>query len=264
MIHKKGLVFPFTFIPNHVLERVLTHWERIVLFLPHGLEPQAGLDRYLDSGRISLKRPSKDLMPPDSFPYLLREYKTWISTNLDKSYVDFLRYAKPAPYEEDSIYGIRGVLRKGLQKEISPQELSLKWHLILHLFHETLLKMYEAQKFILEAKSTEPIFKEAVFDEEILDHPLDDLTSMDIREYFDQQQLEDVIEAWLGLFGAYLVAQEELITWHEEIIQVLIGDIPVTYMYTEEGFTQYTLPNEGTLYPKHVNVLKGKNIYLIG
>lgn len=260
---ERGLVFPFTFIPNHVLERVLTHWDHIVLFLPHGLEPQAGLEPYLEAGKIEIERPPKELEPPDSFPYLLREYKTWISTSYDKAYKDFLRFTKADFYEEDSIYRIRGILRKGAHKGISLQEMTLKWHIVLHLWHETLERMYEAQKLILEAKSAAPIFKEAVFEEELLDHPLRDLTSMDLMEYVDKEQLGDVLEAWFGLFGFLLKEREELITWHEEVVEVLIGDTPITSMPTEEGFTLYILPHNELLQPKYGNIPKDLAIYLV-
>ncbi|MFN3535779.1 MAG: hypothetical protein ACK4WB_10365, partial [Desulfatiglandales bacterium] len=123
---ESGLLFPFSYIGETLLGELLRHWERLLIGLPYGLNPEEYLLLHIDSGRIQIIRPSKEFVPPDSFQRLLKEYKAWMSTNYDKGFMGFLRYAAESLNEEDAIYHIRGSIRKDSQTEREALNLGLK------------------------------------------------------------------------------------------------------------------------------------------
>lgn len=258
---KTGLVFPFTFIPKPTLDRILNSWNEVTICYPHGLEPQPSILDAVYEGRLKIRRPKEELWPPKELHRILREYKAWMAANPTKGLSAFLKFAGERWAEEETVYSIRGSLRPQRKEEIGPKEEALTWHMVLHLFYETEKELYEAQELLLKAQLKEPL-KDALFDE-VGDNPLMDLPQMDLGEYVDQDKLKEVIEAWLGLFSHLVAEAEGLITWKEEVIELLIGDELPTLEDLGNGIYRCLLPLDTFIQVRQGSLLGGKTIYLL-
>jgi len=259
----KAFIFPFTFVPNDILERALSHFKMITLCLPHGLEIEEWMRPHIDSNRIEIKRPGKELEPGAAFPYLLREYKAWMHTNWDRGYAGFLKYAKERLREDETIFNIRGLIRGALGGQVEYQDLPLKWHLIMHLAHQILKDFYEAKGLMGVAKSMDPLLKGAISEEESLIGPLEDIRNMELEEYFDSSKLLELMEAWLGLFKKELNREDSLLTWNEDAIDLLIGDEIVQFEEVSDDLTCYYLSWNNLIKIGPLNHLSGFKLYLL-
>jgi len=259
----RAFIFPFTFIPDGILERALSHFDVLILCLPHGLQIEKWMKPYVDARRIEIKRPGKELEPGDAFPYLLREYKAWMQTNWDKGYGGFLKYAKNRLREDESIFNIRGLIRGGLGGQVEYQDLPLKWHLIIHLAHQALKDLYEAKSLIGSAKAMDPLLKDAIFEEDSLESPLEDLRDMELEEYFGASKLIELMEAWLGLFKKELNKEDPLLTCNKDVVDLIIGDEPIQVEELSEDLICYTLPADKPIKVGALNHLSGLKLYLL-
>ncbi len=259
-----AFVYPYTYLPTTFLKIVKGLIGEIHLCLPYYMEPWEEIVLGIGEGWLKVHRPLADMSPGEVFHYLLKEYKTWMRLNYDKSFAAFLRHARHLLEEDEKIYQIRGMVRGALAGQNDYRDLSLKWHLILHLAHETLKEAFEADSLLQSAKGVRLLDEVLEPGEEEIDYsPLGDITPLRSSELLSEEQVYDVLEAWNGLFSTVLVKNSSLVTYDPFVIEALVGDMEVVVKDIDVNITSFRLPDNISLGALASTRLGGREIILV-
>jgi len=168
---------------------------------------------------IDVLPPPVNLKPKEDFKGLLAEYLLWIKQNQDRGYAAFLNATQKTALSEDTQWEIRQMIRQtGQETPVSQESPALKWHLILHLaraFEEDLMAADDILKQVKQQKSP---LEEALGEEAQLQNMFDDLPQSETDLFRDEHHLQQVFEAWFGLFGEILPDHGILITLNRHVI----------------------------------------------
>jgi len=166
---------------------------------------------------IDVLLPPVRLKPKEGFKGLLSEYLLWIRQNQDRGYAAFLSATQKTALSEDTQWEIRQMMHQmGEAPPASQENHALKWHLILHLaraFEENLMAADDILKQVKQQKSP---LEEALGEEIQLHNMLEYLPPTDL--FVDEHHLQQVFEAWFGLFGEILPDHGILITLNRHVI----------------------------------------------
>ena len=168
---------------------------------------------------IDVLHPPVSLKPQENFKGLLAEYLLWIRQNHDRGYASYLGAAQKTAPSEDRQWEIRQMMHQ--MGGVSPafkENHALKWHLILHLariFEENLTAADDILKHVKRQKSP---LEEALGEEIQLHNGVEVLPQSETDLFFDDHHLQQVFEAWFGLFGETLPDQAILITQNRHVI----------------------------------------------
>jgi len=196
-------------------------FDRITIFEPWYGEPPEHL-KAIDA--IEVKYPPESLKPDDKFLHLLAEYKVWIAQHGDKSYVDFLKASRDMDRAEETTWEIRKSLR-GMGRERQPatlEDLSLRWHMVLHLARELEEQKQEAEQALQRLKERRSPLEGVLEDESELKDLFDDMPGFAAEPPAGAYNTALVLEAWVGLFGGYLKENEFLVTTDAGVMDYLI------------------------------------------
>jgi hypothetical protein len=160
-----------------------------------------------------------NLKPKEGFKGLLAEYLLWIRQNQDRGYAAFLNATQKTALSEETQWEIRQMMRHMGEAPPALQENhALKWHLILHLaraFEENLMAADDILKQVKQQKSP---LEEALGEETKLHNTLEYLPQSETDLFLDEHHLQQVFEAWFGLFGESLPDHGILITLNRHVI----------------------------------------------
>lgn len=204
-------LFPHTYLGEEGAKRVLSLFDRIIIFVPWYGEPP-GFARHING--ISIKYPPESLHPGEGFLSLLSEYRNWINQHADRSTLDFLKASRDREADEETTWDIRRSLRRiGGEHDISPAEnLPLKWHMILHLARELEEQREEADQALKRLRERRSPLEGVHEDETELEELFGDILRFAEEPPGEAYNMALVLGAWTGLFGGYLREGDFLVT----------------------------------------------------
>ncbi|MFH1934184.1 MAG: hypothetical protein ABIN18_21740 [Pseudomonadota bacterium] len=219
MSELSAVLFPHCYITEKNLKRILPIVERLMICQPWFMEKPLPVLKRDEVSLIDVLLPPVNLKPKEGFKGLLSEYMLWIRQNQDRGYAAFLGATQKTALSEDTHWEIRQMMRQmGEAPPASQENHALKWHLILHLaqaFEENLMAAHDILKQVKQQKSP---LEEALGEEAQLQNMFDDLPQSETDLFVDEHHLQQVFEAWFGLFGEILPDHGILITLNRHVI----------------------------------------------
>jgi hypothetical protein len=219
------VLFPHSHLGEQGLKKILPVFGPLSIFQPWFMTPPGFMSLKDYQGAVSILTPPSHMKPEEDFKGLLSEYKTWINHHRDLSTASSIKVGRDMGPTEESSWEIRGSLRESTQgrsgsvgpRQEKEEPLSLKWHLILHLARDMEEERQEADRMLRGLKERKsPI--EDLLGEEGVKNPLTDLSRFESDPGAVSYPLEQVFEAWFGLFGAYLKEGDPLLTISREVM----------------------------------------------
>jgi hypothetical protein len=157
--------------------------------------------------------------PKAGFRELLFEYRAWIRRNQDRSYSAFLQSLQDGALSEKARWEIGEMLRRMNEDDSRRLEnRDLKWHLILHLAREIVENRREEEEMLRKLKQKKTPLQEALGEEIPSGSLVEELSHSPMHPFLDNAHLEQVLEAWFGLFGGLLPDHAQLITLHPQVV----------------------------------------------
>ena len=166
--------------------------------------------------------PDKRLKPPKEFLRLIEEYKRWIETQ-EKGNPIFMLIEKEIWRSEESPIHIKNLIKGVKREEIDPEmEESIKWHLFLHLATEFEVSQYEIDQEILDISKRRSLLEGVIEDApRSLDNMFQDVPDYRTDPILDEKVIQEIIKAWIGLFGRYTEKDSTLITFNKGVFELL-------------------------------------------
>ncbi|MFZ7111625.1 MAG: hypothetical protein ACOWYE_08075 [Desulfatiglandales bacterium] len=169
---------------------------------------------------VRVLRPPEALKPREDFGKVLESYRKWCAENPDRGHVAFLAARQRRDAVEDTIWGIRGSLRRR-QGEGAPtgEAPALKWHLLLHMARQMEEESREAEQLLRDLKERKsPVQNILGIDEDQGVDVFADLPPFQGEPSVSESHWEQVFEAWLGLFGGCLAETDILLTIDRRVL----------------------------------------------
>ena len=213
------VLFPHCTLTAKNLKRIRSFFNRVMICQPWFMEAPLPVFKRDEASFIDVLHPPVSLKPQEDFKGLLSEYLLWIRQNQDRGYASFLGAAQKTAPSEDTQWEIRQMMHQ--MGGVSPtfkENHALKWHLILHLariFEENLSAADDILKHMKQQKSP---LEEALGEKKQLSNMIEYLPQSETDLFFDDHHLQQVFEAWFGLFGEALPDQATLITQNRHVI----------------------------------------------
>jgi len=192
-----AVLFPSAYLQETNLKKILSFFGPLTIFQPWHMDRRILLSESKALEPVQVVNPPVDLKPMEGFRRVLSNFKSWIGANPDQGYNAFLSARGGIDQDsEDSTWEIRKAVRRGIEKSAEPKPSPvLKWHLALHLAQE--IEDGENLFYDLPAFGKEPVMEE--------------------------NQLEQVYEAWFSLFGGFLKEQTLLVTMNQQVMDHVSG-----------------------------------------
>ncbi len=209
-----AILFPHHHMPDLELKRLLSFFGPLTIFQPWLMERPVLPSASAPKPPWRILRPPDSLNPGERLKLLLSEYRNWISQHHEKSRMDFLKVAQDRGPSDASTWAIRQILRGQTQGATgSPEEDSLRRHLLLHLAQDVEEQRREANRLLMALKDSASPLKEALGEEVTnKDALLGDLPAFDSEPSILDDHVGLRLEAWFGLFGRDVKGDEFLIT----------------------------------------------------
>lgn len=211
-------LFPHSCLPETEIKQVLSFLGPLTICEPWHMERPLFLSEMEDCKAVKILRPPENMNPGEGFLALLREYRGWSKTHRDKGHRDFLKAVQEQEPSEESSWTIRQSLLEGRQ-EASPQEQdqSLKRHLLLHLARDIDDSRQEVDSLLESLKQMGSPLAGSV--EEDPENPLSDLAHFPGESMIGAVAMDQVLGAWVALFGKYLKNEEPLVTGNRQVLE---------------------------------------------
>ena len=236
------ILFPHTFLTGRALKKILALFGRLTICQPWYMEtpPEpAGTDT---SSSVHILNPPPALKPKGDFKKLLSEYMFWIRQNPGIGYAASFNVWKTAS-SEDKPWEIRQMIRRGQGvSDVSPDNNTLKWHLILHLARELEENQMDAGEMLNQLKQEKSPLAGALEDASGSKGLLEDLTPTEAEPLMAKHRLRHIFEAWTGLFGEYLPDNGFLITLDQHVMDHAIDIFEDTAVKPAEKIEQTFSP----------------------
>ena len=215
----EAAIFPHASISEENLKKVLSLFEKAILFQPWFMEkaPSFGGD---SPQRVQVLNPPERLKPGEHFRTLLAEYRQWVEGNQGTGLPAFLAFARER-FQNPAVYEIRGMIRTmGKPVEEGRTSEALQCHLTLHLAEELEEEQRSAQALLHAASRLDSPLKGAIEGE---DAPglLGGVTGFERESFFTEDRLAQIIDAWFCLYGEKVPDRVPLITLEPQVMQYL-------------------------------------------
>lgn len=218
------LSFPHSYLPEFLSEKMPLIFEQITICLPWNMEIPRSIQESVDLKHIKILRPPSSLRPPDNFQKILDEYRRWMDQNRSRHYAEMVFTDKDIAFNEDTLWGIRRMLRHvSDSSSIANNANTLKWHLILHLAKEIEELRMEADLALKEMKQKGALLEGSIENTEDIKALLADLPWFGPEFELNAIQIQQIFDAWLGLFGGYLHEYKHIATFNSHIMDFLSG-----------------------------------------
>ena len=220
-----AVLFPHVSLPEQALKSVLTLFRPLRVFRPWFLEESSTLKPYVDGGAVRVDYPAEGARPKGDFLKILKAYRDWNLEHRDKGYAAFLQAQLGEDHSEDSTWGIREELRRfGRKVPPSGDSPFLKWHLILHLAHAMETQRREADVILGDLKDKKSPLQGALEGEDV-ESVFGDLSHFQADPVISEYHWAQILDAWMGLFGADLKENEVLVTFDRHILEYVSQEI---------------------------------------
>lgn len=217
MQNLRAVLFPHAYVSESKLKKVLSFFEKAVLFQPWFLEKTPPMARERPD-LIELANPPEDCRPEKGFRTLLAEYKEWMRRNFAQGRASFPAVALNQPESDSPTWEIRSMIRN---PEKSPGDdergKCLKRHLTLHLAEDMEEGSQSAETLLRAVKGLDSPLRGALGEEDATAF-LGDLPGLRSEDFFSEGRLAQVLDAWFGLFEDQATGQDPLITVNPRVM----------------------------------------------
>jgi hypothetical protein len=232
----QAAIFPHASVSEGNLKKVLSLFERVMLFQPWFMDAVAFMGKY-SPHMIQVLNPPERLKPGEEFRSLLNEYRQWIRINDDRGFPAFWAYTRDR-VQDPRIDEIRGMIRNpGKPVEKDEKAGALQWHLTLHLAEE-LEEQQESMETLLRAVGgLDSPLKGALEDQDI-PGLLRDMPDLEGETFFTEERLAVILDAWVSLYGEQIPGGWPLVTLKPQVLK-----------YVRETWEEFALEDRGTGLP---------------
>lgn len=218
-----AVLFPTAYLQETSLKKILSFFGPLTIFQPWYMDRSILLSESKAFAPVQVVNPPVDLKPMEGFRRVLSNFKDWIGANLDQRYNAFFPARGTDQDSEDSTWEIRKALRQGIEKSAEPKPSPvLKWHLALHLAQEIEDERQEADALLRALREKDSPLK-GVVEEGSGANLFYDLPAFGKEPLMEENQLEQVYEAWFSLFGGFLKDHTLLITMNQQVMDHVSG-----------------------------------------
>jgi len=211
---KASFIFPHCFVPHHI--KLPLSFFPINICKPWYMEEK-------EKDQFNVLFPEEKLKPPGEFLRLIEEYKRWIRDQ-ERGNPLFMLIEKDMWQDDESPIHIRNLIRGMDKKEEIDLEMqrSIKWHLFLHLATEFEISQYEVDQEILNISKRRSLLEGVIEDApKSLDNMFQDVPDYRTDPILDENVIQEIIKAWIGLFGRYTEKDSTLITFNKSVFELL-------------------------------------------
>lgn len=214
----QAAIFPHASISERNLKRVLSLFEKVILFQPWFMEKAPLMAR--DSPHlVQVLNPPERLKPGENFRSLLAEYRQWIRGNKGMGLPAFLALGRER-VQNPPVYEIRGMIRStGTPVEEDEKAEALQWHLTLHLAEELEEERESAETLLKTAAGLDSPLKGAL--EEDAPGLLGDVSGLERETFFTEERSAQILDAWVSLYGEKVPDRVPLVTTEPQVLEYL-------------------------------------------
>jgi hypothetical protein len=228
-----GILFPHSTVPESMMGEVIDFFGDIKVFQPWYMEPGD-----LMKGRpIEVNHPPERLKPERGFQSLLSEYRKWAGRIRDKSLIEISKWSRDQVSTENTTWEIRGMLNRTLESVSgTDKENTIKYHLILHLAGEIEEQHAELDGLLKDLRKRDSLLKGSIEKVDERRGLLEDLPLFEQEPVLDDKNFEQILRAWIGLFGEVLHGNEPLITFHRHVLDTISGVWESAFLEQKDAF----------------------------
>jgi hypothetical protein len=213
-----AVLFPYSHFSETEIKKILSLFGPLRLFSPWFMKPPSLESINIGGNTIDIMYPPEEMKPEESFETLLLEYSRWVQENQDKGYTAFLRTHHKAGPSENTTWGIRQMIRGGMEGD-RPDYETLRWHLILHLAQDMENQRQEADRILTSLKEKGILFKGIIEESDDVRNLVEDLPSFESDFFMPEQHLRQIFEAWFALFGVYIREGDLFLTFDRHFME---------------------------------------------
>ncbi len=220
MIYSSVILFPHSQITSSLLEAAVELFGKLTICQPWFAEPLTLEGEPFDDKLVKTLYPPSNLQPKENITKLVTDYLQWMVQNSDQSRQALLRITSIPNSSEKAPWQIKQMIREMGNKVKDPQEQNntLKWHLILHLAKEIEENRLKSQEMLMRLKQKKSPVEDALEDRSPLKGLFEDLPTSMAEPLVEEHQMDQVLYAWVRLFGEYLEKHESLITFDKQVM----------------------------------------------
>ncbi len=168
------------------------------VYVPWGIHPP----EYEYDTEITISYPPEELRPVVDINLLLGECYNWAYERGEKSRNEIIKTCS-VPVTDESIQNIRAILSGKPSSAPSEKEMTIRWHMLLHLACRFEKERNEAERMIESLRIRQsPLFNNADLDDNAI-YPLETLAGMGIEHCINEENFRQLLRAWQALFGGY-------------------------------------------------------------
>lgn len=213
-----AMLFPHSCLPQTGIKQILSFAGPLTICEPWYQERPVFLSEMEDHNAVRILLPPESMHPGEGFLTLLQEYREWTQSHRDRGYREFLQAVQGQDSDEESSWAIRQSLVEGGQTPPErEQDETLKRHLILHLARDIDDQRYEADDLLGSLKKMGSPLSGSV--EEEPRNPIADLPHFQGEPGLGTFAMDQVMDAWISLFGKYMKKESPLVTINRQVLE---------------------------------------------
>jgi hypothetical protein len=179
---------------------------------------------YADDTKIVVSYPPEELRPAVDINLLLGECYNWVYARGDKNRSEIVKTSS-CSVPDESIHSIMAILSGKPSLPISLKDMTIRWHLLLHLRDRFEKQKKEANRMI-EAirKKRSPLLNHADLTDNVT-YPFETLKGMDEEESFiTGKNIRQLLKSWHGLFNRYIEDGDLLLIIDRPVFDYLLNE----------------------------------------
>lgn len=203
-------LFPHSSLPMPAIKKLISFFGPVRIYQSWFIDPGQGVNEI----GLEIFNPPERLKPKEDIKALLSGYRQWARENHGRTQKEILKFQDKSYKEDNATWEIRRLLKGAAQPvpEIKEEEMTLKWHLLLHLASEIERQHLEVEEMMSDLKKKGPVLAGLLQDPDESQGLFDDGPGMTQIDLSDNLNIGWIIEAWFGLFSGYISDNDLLIT----------------------------------------------------
>ena len=223
----KPVYFPFTYIPEPVLEALSAFFKQIVVYQPSTLKIPENVQKLADSDLLEIRIPVKG--DENKIDNILKDYKSWANIHQGSEMAFFKTTPDIIPFfSESSISQIKADIKKKKRKQQNEkkQDSLLNARIFLHIAQEFDLQNWEINKdLLLLEENTLNLFDNLKGEDELSFKGNDREKALKI-DYQSEYMTPDRIIAWTHLLQYDRDISNLFITNSRSVVEHLVEKTP--------------------------------------
>ena len=217
----RAVLFPHSYVSEANLKKLLSFFEKVTLFQPWFLEKVPPLAKEWPD-LIEVGNPREDFKPEEGFTGVLGEYRQWMMSDYEPGNASFPAADLDRLEDDSPSWEIRSMIRNGGKSTREEQTRKVwKWHLALHLAAEMEEEQRSAVNLLRSVAGQDSPLKGAL-EEEDVPGLLADLPGMEGENFFSEERLAQILDAWFALFGQKARGDDPLMTMNPQVMKTVM------------------------------------------